>query len=355
MTARMNEADLLNRAREVLLKCLQGVPFLRVEKESKPADGGTDLRFQVKTPKGKSTLVVEVKTLGQPRVIRDATNQLLRFKGELPDAYGVVMAPYISPESAEICRKEGLGFADLAGNCLLSFDSVFVSKEGKENPFARKRDLRSLYSPKAERVLRVLLSNPGRRWRMQSLAKEAGISLGQGFNVKKLLVDREWAEAGDEGFQLTAPANLLAEWAENYDFRRNAVRELYTIRPIADFERLVAEACAKDKSAYALAGFSSAARYAPMVRYHRAMAYVVGDLDDVVKRLELKPVTSGANVNFITPYDEGVFYGAETKDGARVTSPVQTYLDLRQIKGRGEEAADFLKQQVILPSWPENA
>ena len=30
-------------------------------------------------------------------------------------------------------------------------------------------------------------------------------------------------------------------------------------------------------------------------------------------------------------------------------------LDLRQIKGRGDEAADFLKQQVIQPSWPENA
>jgi hypothetical protein len=50
-----------------------------------------------------------------------------------------------------------------------------------------------------------------------------------------------------------------------------------------------------------------------------------------------------------------VLYGAETKGDARVTSPVQTYLDLRQIKGRGEEAADFLKQQVIQPSWPENA
>jgi hypothetical protein len=54
-------------------------------------------------------------------------------------------------------------------------------------------------------------------------------------------------------------------------------------------------------------------------------------------------------------HDDGVLYGAETKGDATVTSPVQTYLDLRQIKGRGEEAADFLKQQVIQPSWPENA
>jgi hypothetical protein len=76
-------------------KCLQGVPFLRVERESKAANDRTDLRLQVRTPGGKSTLVVEVRKVGQPRVIREATNQLLRFKNELPGAYGVVMAPYM--------------------------------------------------------------------------------------------------------------------------------------------------------------------------------------------------------------------------------------------------------------------
>jgi hypothetical protein len=38
----------------------------------------------------------------------------------------------------------------------------------------------------------------------------------QGFSVKKLLVDREWMETGDEGFRLMAPARLLAEWEENH-------------------------------------------------------------------------------------------------------------------------------------------
>jgi hypothetical protein len=70
------------------------------------------------------------------------------------------------------------------------------------------------------------------------------------------------------------------------------------------------------------------------------------------ERLELKPVPSGANVNLITPYDDGVLHGAETKGNARVTSPVQTCLDLRQIKGRGEAPADLLKQQATQPSWP---
>jgi hypothetical protein len=352
----MKESTLEDRARKALLECLREVPFLRVEtpRDFEGMDGRTDFRVRVKMPGGRMTLVIEVRKTGQPRMIREATNQLLRLKNSLPDSYGVVMAPYISPQAAEICLQEGFGFADLAGNCMLCFDLVFISKEGKENPFARKRDLRSLFSPKAERVLRVLLSAPAQWWKVQSLADTAGVSLGQSFNVKRLLVDREWIETGNNGFRLTAPANLLAEWAENYDFRRSSVREYYTLRPIADIERMLAESCERDKTAYALAGFSSAARYAPMVRYQRVMAYVLGDLDGVTQRLELKPITSGANVTLISPYDEGVFYGAQLKDKAKVTSPVQTYLDLRQIKGRGEEAADFLMQQVIQPSWLKN-
>lgn len=353
----MKDETLPDKAKKALLKCLKEVPFLRIENEGdlEGSAGKEDFRVDVEIPEGRTTLVVETRNVGQPRQVREATNQLLRFRNLLPDFYGIVMAPYISSKAAEICLNEGFGFADLAGNCRLNFDRVFISKEGKKNPFISKRDLRSLYSPKAERVIRVLLSAPREWWKVQSVSKVAGISLGQSFNVKKLLIDREWVETGDEGFRLTAPANLLSEWAENYDFRRSTVREFYTLRPIAEFEHVLAKDCEKAKTTYALAGFSSAARYAPMVRYQRAMAYVLGDLDSLARQFELKPVTSGANVNLISPYDEGVFYDAQIMDGAAVTSPVQTYLDLLQIKGRGEEAADFLLQQVINLTWSKNA
>jgi hypothetical protein len=84
------------------------------------------------------------------------------------------------------------------------------------------------------------------------------------------------------------------------------------------------------------------------------MAYVGENLNGVALALELKPVTSGANVSLMVPYDEGVRFGAENLGGTNVTSPIQTYLDLKQMKARGEEAAEFLKQQVIQPKWPAN-
>ncbi len=345
------------QAKEALLRCLKEVPFLDVETqtESGSKNDKADFRLKAKTPTGARTLLVEVKAIGQPRIVRDAVNQLLRYQREVPDAYGIIMAPYISAQAAEICLKDGFGFADLAGNCRISFDQVFISKEGKENTFSRKRDLRSLYSPKAERVLRPLFSSPIRSWKMQLLAKEAKVSLGQVANVKQLLLEREWIETGGDGFRLIAPDKLLVEWSENYDFGRNTVREYYSLRSVADLERLLADDCEQNNVRYALAGFSGAARFAPMVRYQRAMAYISGNIDEVARRLELKSVASGANISLVAPYDDGVFSGAETKDAVNVTSPLQTYLDLCRIKGRGEEAAEFLKEKVMQPAWPTSA
>lgn len=86
------------------------------------------------------------------------------------------------------------------------------------------------------------------------------------------------------------------------------------------------EYCNRVKMKYAFTGFSGAARFAPSVRYQRAMAYLE-DLDEgMLPQLALKKVTSGANVSIFLPYDEGGFYSAREVGGAQVASPVQVYL-----------------------------
>ena len=70
-----------------------------------------------------------------------------------------------------------------------------------------------------------------------------------------------------------------------------------------------------------------------------------------MQKLDLKQVSSGANLTLVQPYDEGVFYGVEYRDGVPVVSPIQTYLDLMKQSARGEEAAAALLQEVIRPSW----
>ena len=103
-------------------------------------------------PGGQQNLVVEAKTSGQPRLVREAINQLMRYRPLFPGSYGVFIAPYISPESAKILVNAGIGYIDFSGNCLLSFDQIYIEQGGKPNSFMNRRELRSLYSPKAERV-----------------------------------------------------------------------------------------------------------------------------------------------------------------------------------------------------------
>ncbi|WP_190239730.1 type IV toxin-antitoxin system AbiEi family antitoxin [Pelotomaculum schinkii] len=351
----MKYEQLENKAEKALLTCLADVPFLSIKKvEKMPLNDWADMRVKLKLPDGDLFLIVEVKSNGQPRLVRDAINQLLRYKNALPNSYPVLIAPYISPQSAEICVNEGVGYIDLAGNSRLSFGQVYIYKEGKANPFNHKRDLRSLYSPKATRVLRVLLSNPGREWKMQALAEESEVSLGQVANVKSLLADREWLSFNMNGLLLNKPKQLLFEWAENYDFRRNQVHDFYSLKSVSEIEYELARICDMKniQYVYVLTGFSGAARMAPSVRYQRVTAYVQQEaIENLALQMNLKKVSSGANVSLLVPYDDGVFYGAKNYDWVKVATPVQVYLDLREIRGRGEEAASVLLEEVIKSQW----
>jgi len=343
-----------------LLVSLKEVPFLGIAPVRRRPNGKgwqPDILLQVKEGTSAKTIVVEVKASGQPRLARDAVNQLLVYlKGSEKTAYGIFAAPYISEQAAQICAQNGIGYIDLAGNCLINFGRVFIKREGKSNPFAEKRDLRSLYSPRSERVLRALLNGAKRVWKIQELAKTAGVSLGQAFNVKKLLLDREWIAASEAGFSLVQPEALLREWSENYDFRRNKVIEYYSMSSIPEIEAALAELAAgstKDrKITYSLTGFSGAARLGAASRYQRVMAYVNGDdVDEVEKKLGLKRVSSGANVMLMVPYDEGVYQNAQAVDGDRIVSPVQDYLDLIGYRGRGEETAEVILNEKLRRTW----
>ena len=144
---------------------------------------------------------------------------------------------------------------------------------------------------------------------------------------------------------------LITEWANNYRIERNTTREYYSLQPTPTMEAELAEASRKIGVKLAFSGFSGAVRFAPAVRYQRVTAYVLDNVAALVDRLGLKPVSRGANVTISEPYDEGVLYGTREIEGAPVVSPIQLYLDLAKIKGRGEEAATAILEEVIKPTW----
>jgi len=334
---------------QALQDCLKQIPFVDVI-SIQPSSDLPGLNAALLAQGSPFKLLVRFQNSGQPRLARLAVYELKVTLSESADVYGVFSAPYISPQAAAICREAGIGYFDLAGNCYLSFGGVYIHKEGAANPFSEKRDLRSLYSPKAERILRVLLTAPKRVWKTQELAQAAQVSLGQVANVKKLLADREWLKTDSTGMNLSNPSALLDEWAKRFDFRRNQVAEYYTLADVAEAEVQFSEACQQLGFSNALTSFSAASRIAPMVRYQRMSAYVNGEIELLAATLNWKPVNSGANIGLLIPYDDGVFYGATNVGGSQIAGLVQTYLDLQNSRGRGQEAAEAVRKEIE-KSW----
>lgn len=359
----VNEKEIINNLKKNLRDLFESTNFIKVREIKSEVKGlfrnqqvRPDLIAEVQTRgKSKYLLVFEVKSAGHPRYARMAANILRDMIGNKRNWYGLFAATFISEDSKQICRENGIGFIDLAGNCLFAFDNVYLSIEGRSNPYPSTRPLKSIFAAKSTRALRVLLCNPRKEWFVKDLAKEADISLGQASNIKHRLLEFEFIEEAVSGkdlkFRLKNPESLLRKWSDNYSYRKNKMRNFYSLDDVRAFENKMINYFKKKKNPYAFTLTSGASRVAPFLRYNTIFAYVKDDIDRLTKDLNLKAVTSGPNVSFLEPYDEGVLYGLQEIDGANVVSDIQLYLDLKSYKGRGEEAAEFLYQQRLQKRW----
>ena len=233
----------------------------------------------------------------------------------------------------------------------MHFDSIFIEIKGNPNRFSKKSELKSLFKPKAERILRALLHEPGRQWLTTELAESVVVSPGQVSNVRKLLLGREWIQDQKRRIKVTEPLQLLDSWLANYQSNRNTVYEFYDMGSVGEIESTIATICHHMQTRYVFTSFSGASRYAPHTTYKTVTVYMNTVGANNLGDMPFKPVTSGANVRIISPHDEGVYYGARTIRGQNIASAIQCYLDLKNEKARGEEAAEALLEQVIKPSW----
>jgi hypothetical protein len=298
----------------------------------------------------EQTLVVDVVSLGQPRQIRAAVTKLAEMRRTLPTAYPVAASAYIGPQSARILRDNNLGYLDLSGNCYLAFEHVLIEKEGKRNVRPSTRPLRSLFAPRATRVVRVLLAEPGRAWRLEELAKAAAVSLGHSHNVVKRLEDLRWLERDDaQRIRLGKPADLLEAWSESYTYRVNEiasyfVSERVTRRTMAELARAAVAAGRR----YAFTLSAGLSLVAPHTRLSTIHCYLEGDPAPVAAALGLHPAAEAdGTLHLLSPYDPGVFDGLLDKAGLKVVCLPQLYADLVHAERRGPEQAEHLRREAM--------
>ena len=346
----VTEADTV---RKVLASLPEAIPALRIEDIQRQVAMGpgvvADATARAKVGGKTQELVFEVKSLGEPRMVEQAITQLRRVVRNRPRAYPVFAAPYLSKRSREICKSEGVGYVDLVGDAYLRFGSVLVDLVGSEGRALEKRSLRTLFSPKATRVLRALLQQPGQPTSITKLAKECSMSLAGVYLVVDLLDTKGFVTRGkDRKILLEEPDRLLREWAKNWTWEKSPMTYYFSFDKTAD--QIIARVGKTTKRLgleYALTGMAGASLVAPFVRYTDVSFYLRSGKEQLVNEMDLRPVSSGANVVILDPYDEGVFAGAKEVRGSRVVSDVQLFVDLYNNPARGQEQAEAIFEKTI--------
>jgi len=187
------------------------------------------------------------------------------------------------------------------------------------------------------------------------------VSLGLVNKVIRYLRDEGYVTDGQgAGFQLQDPVGLLTAWSEAYRFDRHDRHSYFTLLAPGQLREAVYRTGLESGGMVVLAAFSAAETQAPHVRHPKTWLYVAAEhFEALVSRAEAAPVDSGENLVLLIPDDLGVFVSFDSSDASpfvddqmpHSTDAVQTYLDLLHSGGRGEEAAQAVLEQCLLPAW----
>ena len=295
--------------------------------------------------RGSGSFEIHVTCLKRavPSSVKEVVSQ---SNGQL---YCIIMAPYISDASAKIGETYGVGYCDLSGNCLIQMDSIYISNKGNPNRYPVENHAKTIFKSSAKTsslILRELMKDVSKRWKIKELAEKVGCSIGMVSRVKTYLCEQSWAVMDSSGLHITDAESLMKEWSRAYEIPEAI--SCYTIESIPRFEEKCYAAYRNNGVSLCLTGFSGGVRYAPVVRYTKAHVWVDRkDITDFLNLTECKKVDSGANVTVYIADSDEVFVDCREINQSRVASPVQVYLDCMQLKGRGEEMAEAVFSKEI--------
>ncbi|MBK9117993.1 MAG: hypothetical protein IPM18_00070 [Phycisphaerales bacterium] len=162
----------------------------------------------------ETRLLVEARSRLTPREALVTSSELAKRTTGVSGT--LIACPHISPRVAEICRAQGVGYLDQAGNCDIRANGLAVHIEGRPNTAPDTRPLLAPFAAKSSRITRVLLAHPGRSWQVQALAAAAQVSIGLASKAKKALIEQGYAQERAGQVELRDFRAVLEAWSEAY-------------------------------------------------------------------------------------------------------------------------------------------
>lgn len=273
-------------------------------------------------------------------------------KQDKSQGVNILVAPYISERTAQICEDNGMGYFDYAGNCWFVGHSIFMSEKGNKNPQPKEQRSVSIFertSVVSSCILRELFADATKVWKLKHLAEKVNCSIGQVSKLMNVLVENAWVEKVPGGYRIIDPESLLLEWSKDYGKKEMTAYSCYSLDNISVIEERLKN-LKKDMGIDSyLTGLSGGVRYAPVVRYNKVHVYIAPeDIQEAISYLDMKEVNSGSNVVILPLENDSYIKDCRVIGDSAVVSPLQIYLDCMQIKGRGEEMAEAVLRKEII-------
>ncbi|HEY4244723.1 MAG TPA: hypothetical protein VGM88_33140 [Kofleriaceae bacterium] len=294
-----------------------------------------------------------------------ATPQLLavaahRAKSRAFDSKGeshpLLIVPYLSPSNLAEVEKLGLSAIDLCGNGVVHVPGRWhIVRSGQPNRFrGAAASSRGVYGGTTSLVARAFLMQPS----FDRISDLHGFLRDQGSSITLATVSK--AVAGLEsdlvvaregkGIELIQPQTLLDKLRDAYRPPQVSSRQTFkTSGSVSQIVRNVEQLGFADQTHIVPTGITSAIYRGALVGDPVVSFYCSEPAEELMALLGLLAVggRGPAGIELLFTRDERAYVAQRAIDGVRLSSSVQTWLELATSDKRGQEVADRLREKLI--------
>jgi hypothetical protein len=327
-------------------------PLRRLARHPPVLEGGVDLRLEplddvhadLVVRHGQNSLRLRVAWLSVPY-----PSGLRRLLAADPHIDAVIVDR--APPGLDVAAQDlGLGYLDRHGRGrLVGPGFVYVVPPRLEPPRAFGPSRSSPFAPRASRVVRALLTEPSRAWRLSDVATLVDLNPGNVHRVLRTLQEDGHVERDGDRYVLVDPGSLLEAWAD-----AGAQSSEQVVVPVdGSLRDAVHRTIAQLHGKAVLSGELAAELLAPHLPARTALVHCLDvhgwDRLQAAVGAQAPSLADrfwGATLVVDLP-DEGVAQFGETIGGLDLVSPQQLYVDLVRAPGRGREAAEQIRRQRL--------
>jgi hypothetical protein len=344
-------SEIEKRWQKILASALEGATI-----EVAPGQRGVDLVIQ--TRDGRD-IGIEVKWAGEgwPQDVRRVATVGKRWPEN-----AVLLARRLSPGAIEWLRERGANWADEAGQArIIGPGGLVVIRELAQPPDKRSVTHSFSWSKSAISVAETILAHENRPLHVAKLAEESDWSAAQAAKVLTAFDGQGWTakhgpSRGPGSHRTLVDADgLLAAWSAAVGSSPRATRSAH--RATKDVMTLLRDNLvpALGRTAgWAVSGWAGLELAAPFATTTPSLHIYVADtafaapLSDAMEEAGLREVDEGGRVTFWAG-DARIFAFARQVEDIPVVCAPRLFADLSSFDGRGGDAADHVKAELIDP------